>query len=152
MGERFTIGHLAREAGIKVQTVRYYEQQGLLPPAPRSAGNQRLYDDRVRRRLTFIRHARELGFPLEAVRELLELADRPDRPCDRADEIARRQLEAVERRIARLEALRTELSRMIAHCATGSVADCRVIETLSDHSLCLADHPTAEDGLVSPSL
>src|SRR5215203_2558375 len=110
MAEWFTIGHLAREAGTKVQTVRYYEQIGLLPPAPRSEGNQRLYDDRARRRLAFIRHARELGFPLEAVRELLELADHPERPCDRADVIARRQLEPVQHRITRLEALRSELS------------------------------------------
>jgi DNA-binding transcriptional MerR regulator len=152
MVEKSTIGSLAREAGIKVQTVRYYEQIGLLPRAPRSEGNQRLYDERARRRLTFIRHARELGFPLDAVREFLELADRPEQSCDRADEIARRQLEAVERRIVRLEALRGELTRMIAACDAGPVAECRVIETLSDHALCLSDHPGAENSLGSHSL
>ena len=140
MRKGLTIGHLAREAGTKVQTVRYYEQIGLLPLAPRSFGNQRIFDGRARDRLTFIRHARELGFSLDAIRELLNLSDQPERPCDRADEIARRQLDAVERRITRLEALRRELSRMIDECAAGSVADCRVIETLSNHSLCEAEH------------
>ena len=142
----FTIGHLAREAGIKVQTVRYYEQIGLLPRATRSAGNQRLFDEAARDRLAFVRHARELGFSLEAVRELLELSDHPERPCDRADAIARRQLEAVERRIARLEALRAELGRMLAQCSPGTVAECRVIETLSDHALCAGEHPKEAAG------
>lgn len=144
MAAPFTIGHLARTAGIKVQTVRYYEEIGLLPEAERTSGNQRRYDARARDRLTFIRHARELGFSLDAVRELLELSDLPEHPCDRADEIASRQLEAVERRIERLEALRTELRRMIGGCDHGAVSDCRVIETLSDHALCVSDHPHVE--------
>lgn len=132
MARQATIGELARQAGIAVQTVRYYERIGLLPPAPRSTGNQRRYDERARRRLGFIRHARELGFPLDAVRELLTLADEPDRPCAMVDAIARRQLDAVEHRIAHLEALRDELARMLSLCVAGSVADCRVLEALSD--------------------
>ena len=147
----YGIGQLAREAGIKVQTVRYYEQIGLLPPAPRSSGNPRRCDDRARDRLTFIRHARDLGFSLDAVRELLDLADHPERSCDRADTIARRQLEAVDRRIARLQALRHELSCMVAECDAGTVARCRVIETLSDHSLCESDHAPAEGPLAAGS-
>lgn len=147
-----TIGDLARAAGIKVQTVRYYEQIGILPPAPRSSGNQRRYDDAARRRLIFVRHARELGFPLESVRELLELVDQPDKPCDRVDEIAKRQLEAVQGRLARLEALRDQLAHMIRECDAGSVADCRIVETLCDHSLCLGEHPAEGVGSNLPSL
>lgn len=135
-----TIGRLGDAAGVKVPTIRYYEQIGLLPEPERSAGNQRLYGPRSRQRLAFIRHARELGFPLEAIRDLLRLQDRPDQPCDAADAIARRQLAAVEERLARLTALRVELERMIAQCAHGAIADCRVIETLGDHGLCAGDH------------
>lgn len=139
-----SIGRLSRETGVKVPTIRYYEQIGLLAPARRSAGNQRLYDRAAVGRLAFIAHARELGFPLDAVRDLLSLADRPDAPCDAADAIAREQLAAVERRIGRLTALKGELERMIGDCAGGSIAECRVIEVLGDHAHCAADHPPPE--------
>lgn len=135
-----SIGRLSRETGTKVQTIRYYEQIGLMPEAERSAGRQRRYTTADLERLAFIRHARELGFPLDAVRELLDLADNPRRPCDEADAIARRQLVRVERRIGRLEALRAELARMLEECSGGRVSDCRVIEVLRDHSECLTDH------------
>jgi DNA-binding transcriptional MerR regulator len=129
---------LGDAAGVKVPTVRYYEQIGLLPAPERSAGNQRLYGRRALERLSFIRHARELGFPLEAIRDLLSLADRPDQPCAAADAIARKQLTQVRARLARLRALESELERMIAQCAHGTIADCQVIEALGDH---LHDHP-----------
>jgi DNA-binding transcriptional MerR regulator len=137
----FAIGQLARETGSKVQTVRYYEEIGLLPAPRRTAGHQRVYDAAHRDRLAFIRHARELGFPLDAIRELLELSDRPQQSCARADRIASAHLEDVESRIARLESLRAELKRMIRSCRRGHVADCRVIQVLADHSHagCLSD-------------
>lgn len=68
-----TIGKLGEAAGVKVPTIRYYEQIGLLPEPDRSAGNQRLYGQSALDRLAFIRHARELGFPLDAIRDLLSL-------------------------------------------------------------------------------
>ncbi|MGP3698663.1 MerR family transcriptional regulator [Rhodobacter sp. NSM] len=135
-----TIGKLSEAAGVKVPTIRYYEQIGLLPEPERSAGNQRLYGQKAQERLAFIRHARDLGFPLEAIRDLLSLSDRPDQPCDAADTIARAQLAAVQERLARLRALESELERMIGQCAHGTIADCRVIEVLGDHSLCARDH------------
>ena len=149
MSRQFTVGQLARETGIAVGTVRHYERIGLLPPAGRSAGNQRLFDERARRRLGFVRHARDLGFSLDATRELLDLADQPERPCGGADAIARRHLADVERRIARLEGLRRELLRMIEGCDEGAVAECHVIETLADHAHCLGDHAGAEDAVSS---
>lgn len=142
-----TIGKLGEAAGVKVPTIRYYEQIGLLPKAGRSAGNQRLYGPEALDRLAFIRHARDLGFPLEAIRDLLSLSDRPDQPCHAADAIAREQLRAVEARIARLTALRTELERMIAQCAGGRIAECRVIEALGDPSLCAQDHSAERPSL-----
>lgn len=142
MSEDLTIGRLAREGGCKVQTIRYYEQIGLMPEPARTEGNQRRYGPCHVQRLAFIRHARELGFPLEAVRELLSLSDDKDRSCAAADAIARDHLVAVERRLARLIALKAELERMIEQCRGGSIADCRVIEVLADHSHghCLTDH------------
>ena len=80
-----TIGKLGEAAGVKVPTIRYYEQIGLLPEAERSAGNQRLYSRKAQERLAFIRHARDLGFTLEAIRDLLSLSDRPDQSCAAAD-------------------------------------------------------------------
>ena len=135
-----TIGKLSARTGVKVPTIRYYEEIGLLPAPERSAANQRLYGDATQRRLSFIRHARDLGFPLEAIRDLLGLADQPDQSCAGADAIARAQLAAVRSRIARLRALEDELTRMIGACAQGTVATCRVIEVLGDHGLCAHDH------------
>ena len=134
------IGTLAKRTGTKVQTIRYYEQIGLMPEPGRTEGGQRRYGNAELDRLSFIRHSRQLGFPLDAIRELLDLSDQPDRPCEEANEIAYRQLQQVEKRIARLEALRTELGRMVHECSGGRTADCRVLEVLRDHSECLTDH------------
>jgi len=135
---QFTIGRIAEAAGCKVQTVRYYEQVGLLPRPERSGGNQRVYGKSDVDRLTFIRHARDLGFSIEAIRDLLSLSDRPDQPCEAADAIARAQLVHVERRIEHLNALKLELERMVAQCSGGRISDCRVIEVLGDHGECVA--------------
>lgn len=140
-----SIGRLSQETGVKVPTIRYYEQIGLMPAAERSSGNQRLYGAAARRRLSFIRHARDLGFPLEAIRDLLGLTDQPDQPCTAVDAIARAQLTTIRSRIARLQALEDELVRMIGHCAHGRIAECRVIEVLGDHGLCAHDHHGAPE-------
>ncbi|MDT1060957.1 helix-turn-helix domain-containing protein [Paracoccus sp. CPCC 101403] len=142
-----SIGNLSKATGVKVPTIRYYEQIDLLPEAARSAGNQRLYGPKTLERLAFIRHARDLGFPLEEIRELLSLSDDPSQPCQAVDQIAVRQLAAVNARIERLAALRTELERMLHQCRCGTVADCRVIEVLGNHELCGHDHGTAADQL-----
>lgn len=135
-----SIGKLSEATGVKVPTIRYYEQIGMLPQAERTAGNQRVYSKASADRLAFIRHARDLGFPLDAIRELLGLADNPDQPCAEVDRIAARQLVEVKARIARLTALQDELQRMLQQCACGTIADCRVIETLGNHALCNGDH------------
>lgn len=133
-----TIGEAARHSGVKVPTIRYYEQIGLLPAPPRSDGNRRQYEGSDLGRLTFIRHARELGFDIEAIRALLALQDQPSQSCADADAIAKARLRDVEQRIARLTALKSELKRMIEGCAHGRVDQCRVIEVVSDHGLCVA--------------
>lgn len=128
------IGELARRTGVKVPTIRYYEQIGLLPAPARSEGRQRRYAASQIARLNFIRHARELGFEVEAIRELLAMSERPEQSCADADRIARRHLEEVDWRIAQLATLRAELRRMVQECSHGRISDCRVIETLAAHS------------------
>jgi Cu(I)-responsive transcriptional regulator len=137
----FSIGELARRTGCKVQTIRYYEQAGLMPKPRRTRGAQRRYRRRDLERLGFIRHARELGFGLDAIRDLLTLADEPERSCEEADAIARAHLASIESRIARLQALKQEMERMIIECRGGRVADCHVIEVLAahQHEHCIAD-------------
>lgn len=129
-----SIGHLAKRSATNVQTIRFYEQEGLMPKPSRTTGGQRRYDAKHADRLAFIRHARELGFPLEAVRELLNLVDKPDQSCARVDGVAQDVLADVEAKLARLESLRTELRRMIRQCRHGRVKDCRIVEVLADHS------------------
>lgn len=140
-----SIGKLGQAAGVKVPTIRYYEQIGLLRPASRSEGNQRLYERAALSRLAFIRHARDLGFPLDAIRDLLALQDDPNQPCAAADAIAQAQLQMVNKRISQLNALRCELERMVAQCAHGSVGECRVIEVLGNHDLCQHPHHDPAD-------
>ena len=142
-----TIGKLVRAAGCTVGLVRHYEKEGLLPEAVRTEGNQRRYGEVHRRRLLFIRHARELGFTLPEIHELLELSARPQASCQAVDDLAQAHLHRVETRLERLAAMRDELQRMIAACGSGKVAECRIIETLSDHRLCHHDQedPGAEE-------
>lgn len=130
----YSIGEAARESGVKVPTIRYYEGIGLLRRIARSEGNRRFYDESDLGRLAFIRHARELGFDVEAIRTLLQLQDDPDQSCESADAIAKARLRDVEKRIASLELLRKELQKMVRECASGRVGECRVIETLADRS------------------
>lgn len=129
-----SIGDLARRTGTKVETIRYYERIGLLTVPARTEGNYRSFDERSLRRLSFIRRARDLGFPLDQVRELLALADERERPCEAVDLIARQHLAEVERKIRDLGALREELAELIGRCHRGTVAECRIIEALGPGS------------------
>jgi DNA-binding transcriptional MerR regulator len=132
MGEECPIGEVARRTGLKVPTIRYYEQIGLLPPLPRSEGNRRCYRDSDIRRLVFVRHARALGFEVEAIRTLLVLQDQPENSCGQIDALVGEHLEVVESKIQRLVALRRELQHILACCKGGRVAECRVIESISN--------------------
>jgi len=143
MAQVLTIGRVSKSTACKVQTIRYYEKIGLIPLPDRTDGNQRVYETTHIERIRFIRHARQLGFSLSAVRDLLSLSDSPNQTCEAADAIARIQLLEVEQRMARLQSLKLELERMIEQCRGGSISDCRVIEVLSDHGLCTTNHQEA---------
>ncbi|WP_414471828.1 MerR family transcriptional regulator [Microvirga sp. M2] len=131
-----TIGELSRQTGVKVPTIRYYEQIGLLAEPLRTEGQQRRYGTEAVRRLNFIRHARELGFEVEAIRQLLDLTGTPDRSCGDVHEITKAHLKEVKDKIARLTALRDELEAMVARDHR-KISECRIIEVLADHAECL---------------
>ena len=126
----FTIGELGKATGTKVETIRYYERIGLLPKPDRTVGNYRAYARTDLERLSFIRRARDLGYPLEQVLALLDLADRRDQPCENVDELVESHLADVARKIADLEALQRELGYLLSQCGRGTIAECRIIEAL----------------------
>jgi DNA-binding transcriptional MerR regulator len=134
MSSGLPIGRAAERSGVKVPTIRYYEEIGLLPAPPRTGSNRRTYGESDLKRLAFIRHARELGFEVDAIRTLLSLQDNPQQSCAAADAIATERLGEVRERISRLRALERELERMADNCAHGHVGECRVIEILADAS------------------
>ena len=125
------IGELGRQTATRVETIRYYERIGLLPAPARTAGNYRAYGPEHLNRLSFIRRSRDLGFSLDQVRALLDLADERARSCEAVDAIARDHLAEIDRKIAALRALRRELGNMISQCRQGTVAECRIIDALS---------------------
>jgi len=134
-----TIGKLSKATGVKVTTIRYYESIGVMGEPDRSLSGQRLYGDDAVQRLSFVRHARDLGFPMEVIRDLIVLQTEPGRDCADVDAIARAQLADVEKRLKQLQALKSELKRMIASCEGGEVGTCAVMTALNDHSECSAE-------------
>jgi Cu(I)-responsive transcriptional regulator len=126
-----SIGDLAKVTGTKVETVRWYEKVGILPTPARTAGNYRTDGPEHLSRLSFVRRGRDLGFSLDEVRALLELADQKDRDCGAVDAIARQHLAEVERKITDLKALAAELRSVIGQCHGGAISECRIIEALA---------------------
>lgn len=134
MATKLMIGDLARRTGTKVNTIRFYEDIGLMLAAARTPSGRRTYQESDVKRLTFIRHGRDLGFSTDEIRSLMALADEPDRDCGEAGALARRHLINVEERIARLELLRDELKKVATSCAGGKSSRCEVIELIAHWS------------------
>ena len=125
------IGQLAHQAGVAIDTVRYYERQGLLPQPHRRASGYREYTARDVSRLRFIRRAKDLGFTLQEIQDLLALS--ATRHADRAEvrTLAKHRLADIEHRLRELEAMRTALANLVRHCSGhGPVDDCPIIENL----------------------
>jgi DNA-binding transcriptional MerR regulator len=137
-----SIGDLSRKTGVKAPTIRYYEQMGLIEEPDRTEGNQRRYGRDELRRLTFVRHARDLGLGINAIKELIALSAHPAKPCADADRIVRQHLDDVRRRIAQLKLLESELAR-ISDCTHETIRECDVLRTLGDHDLCSHEHGEA---------
>ncbi|MCC4300090.1 MerR family transcriptional regulator [Aurantimonas coralicida] len=132
MSEGLSIGELSARSGCKAETIRYYEKAALVPTPARTKGGQRRYAARVVDRLVFIRRARELGFSVEAIRNLLSLADNPQVAQGERKAIASEQLVAIDRRLGHLQRLKVELTRVREACRRGRVPDSGVIDTLWD--------------------
>lgn len=124
------IGELAKATGTKAETIRYYEREGILPAADRTDSNYRDYSSDHLATLTFVRRARELGFSMAQVRELLVLSDHDDKPCADVDQLVQRQMAEVERKISDLNSLRVELGQMLKSCQSDRVGECRIVESL----------------------
>ena len=135
MSKPLTIGVLARDSGVNLETIRFYERSGLLPAPQRSPSGYRHYQEQDVRRLRFIRRGRELGFSLEEIRSLLDLAAHPESPCASADQMVREHLDAIETRIRDLQNMRAELSKL-AGCHSGHAEHCWLLEALDDRDCC----------------
>lgn len=138
-----TIGQVAKTSGTPIETIRFYEREGLLPEAPRTASGYRLYDADAAKRLRFISRAKALGFTLAEIREILALQDNPTSGrTGRAEvkAITEKKLTDIERRITDLQRMRAVLSNLASECSgKGGVTHCPIIETLSGIEDCT--HP-----------
>ncbi len=131
-----TIGRVARSAGFAIETVRYYEREGLLEKPARTAAGYRHYTADAVARLRFIRQAKELGFSLAEIKELLSLRMRPDTTCADIRKRAREKIVAVDRKIEDLQRIRQALERLAAACkGTGPTSECPILEALETREL-----------------
>ena len=125
------IGDLARQAGVDVQTVRYYEREGLLEAPARTDSGYRAYGPQHLERLNFVRHCRSLDMPLAEIKRLIDLSGDASVSCDEVDALVRGHLEKVRAKRAALEVLEARLSALSAQCASGQrVADCGILGEL----------------------
>ncbi len=128
----YSIGALSHKTGVKIPTIRYYEQIGLLLLPERTEGNQRRYTGSALERLSLIKNARELGFSIEAIRCLIELSGHPEEPCSEASRIAQDQLVSVRERIEKLKLLEAELDRLARGCDNAATRKCSILKGLLD--------------------
>ena len=138
------IGELARQAGVDVQTVRYYEREGLLDAPARTASGYRAYGPQHLERLNFVRHCRSLDMPLAEIRRLIELSRDTRVSCDQVNTLVRTHLERVQAKRKALQTLEGQLEALTAQCESGHrVADCGILEELihAAHGEACACHP-----------
>ncbi len=128
--EFVTRGRLAKATGCNIETIRYYEQIGLMPAAMRSDSGYRIYGAIERQRLSFILRGRELGFSIKGLRSLLSLVDGGDYTCGEVRDQTLRHLEDVRAKIADLRRLELTLAEVSAQCEGGTVPDCPIIDAL----------------------
>lgn len=127
-----SIGTVAERAGVGIDTIRYYEREGLMPPPPRRASGYRIYDQAAIQRLRFIRRAKDLGFTLEEIGELLALSADRDRGVEGVRQRAEARLQAVEQRMRELRRVQRGLKQLIEACpGHGDLAGCPILRALS---------------------
>ncbi|PKP67662.1 MAG: transcriptional regulator [Alphaproteobacteria bacterium HGW-Alphaproteobacteria-5] len=127
---RETIGGLSKATGVNIETIRYYERVGLVPKPPRSESGRRIYGETDRKRLAFVRRCRELGFPLDDIRGLLDLAETEARLCRDVKEKTENHLQAVRGKIADLKRMEATLVELANSCDGGDTPDCPILDRL----------------------
>lgn len=128
-----TIGKVAKQAQVRPETIRYYERQGLLDDPPRSDGGFRLYTEETVRRIRFIRHAKQLGFTLREIRELLAFRDDPNMDCAEVCDRAERKIADINRRIEELTRIREVLEGLVCTCTAGTpIGDCPILNAMKE--------------------
>ena len=126
------IGEAAEQAGVNVQTLRYYERRGLLPRAARRASGYREFPDESVRIVRFIKRAQDLGFSLDEVEELLRLRRQPGRNRSRIRSVADEKIRQIEQKIAELDRIKGALQTLVHSCSDGAALDCPIIEALDN--------------------
>jgi Cd(II)/Pb(II)-responsive transcriptional regulator len=125
------IGELAHTAGVDVQTIRYYEREGLLEAPGRTSSGYRAYGPQHVERLNFVRHCRSLDMPLAEIKRLIELSSNRSISCDEVNALVRAHLARVQAKRKSLEELERQLAALNAQCESGHrVADCGILEEL----------------------
>lgn len=132
MAGGLSIGALAKQSGVKKETIRYYEHIGVMPEPARSPGGYRLYGPDHLKRLTFVRRGRELGFSLDELRELLHLVDGHTYTCAEVHDLTARHLAEIRDKIADLRRLQRVMDDMAAQCSRDQIPECPIIDTLFD--------------------
>lgn len=127
-----SIGQLAKAAGVGVETVRFYEREGLLPEPPRRASGYRQYPSDAVGRIRFIRRAKDLGFTLREIAELLDLRVDPDKTCADVRALARAKLGAVEQKMNDLARIKAALEKLANACrGQGPTSECPILDSIS---------------------
>lgn len=122
------IGELASRAGCDVETVRFYEREGLIEAPARDASGYRRYEDRHLTRLSFVRHLRSLDIPLSEVRQLLDCAARPDQSCAQVNELLDGHIALVRQRLRSLRVLERQLAGLRRTCAGDASRPCAILD------------------------
>lgn len=127
-----TIGQVAKRSGLGIETVRFYEREGLLAKPARTESGYRQFDEEVIARLRFIQRAKELGFTLNEIKELLSLRVDPDTSCDDVRTRAEAKIANIEDKIRTLERMKKALARLTADCrARGPASECPILDALN---------------------
>jgi MerR family copper efflux transcriptional regulator len=129
--DRLTIGDVAKQAGVRIETLRYYEREGLIASPPRSVSNYRLYPEDTVRRVQFIKRAQDMGFSLKEVKELLSLRIDPTTSCADVRSRALEKITTIKEKLRALKAMKQSLMQLVEECSgQGEITDCPILASL----------------------
>jgi MerR family mercuric resistance operon transcriptional regulator len=127
---RITIGHLSKQTGVNIETIRYYEKEAIIPHPARSAGGHRMYSETDVKRLFFVRRCRELGFSIREISSLLSLVEDNKYTCATIHDLTLQHAAEIRKKIGDLVKMETVLKDMAAECSQGEIPDCPIVDKL----------------------